>query len=399
MNQQANRAKHFADVEHARASVTRQCATPSAISRVCLNSRRRLGQIIVWVALIASTAITLSSKPAQAASPTYQYCVLSCSASAPTTGVAGAAVSMSGTATGVYCDGEPSFQWNFGDGSSSTAQSASHVYANPGSYSWTLNVSIGSATCSQSGRITISARANTLASVSAASYTGSRLASESIVAAFGSGLATTTQVATTLPLPTSLAGTSVKVKDSANVERLAPLFFVAPAQINYLIPPETATGTATATLTGGDGATAIGTMQIAAVAPGLFSANANGQGVAAAITFRIKAGGAQSFEPVAQFDTAQNRFVPLPIDLGADTDQVFLILFGTGIRGRSALSAVTANIGGTSSEALFAGPQGDFVGVDQVNLRLSRSLIGRGEVEITLTMDGQPANLVRINVR
>ncbi|MEK7830404.1 MAG: hypothetical protein AAB401_04915, partial [Acidobacteriota bacterium] len=68
--------------------------------------------------------------------------------------------------------------------------------------------------------------------VSAASYAGERLAPEEIVSAFGIGLATATQVATTLPLPTTLAGTTVKVRDSANVERQAPLFFVAPTQVN-----------------------------------------------------------------------------------------------------------------------------------------------------------------------
>src|SRR5262249_53124174 len=74
--------------------------------------------------------------------------------------------------------------------------------------------------------------ANTVTSVSAASFSATKLTSEGIAAAFGTGLATTTQVATSLPLPTALAGTTVTVKDSAGSERLAPLFFVSPGQIN-----------------------------------------------------------------------------------------------------------------------------------------------------------------------
>src|SRR5262249_51145585 len=74
-------------------------------------------------------------------------------------------------------------------------------------------------------------------SVSAASYNGAELAKESIVAAFGNGLATEVRAATSLPLPTTLAGTKVKVKDSAGAERDASLFFVAPTQVNYLLPP------------------------------------------------------------------------------------------------------------------------------------------------------------------
>jgi hypothetical protein len=70
----------------------------------------------------------------------------------------------------------------------------------------------------------------TLAPTSAASYDRFTLASESIAALFGAGLATTTQVATTIPLPTSLANTTVKLRDGGGVERAAPLFFVSPNQ-------------------------------------------------------------------------------------------------------------------------------------------------------------------------
>src|SRR5262245_55749066 len=56
------------------------------------------------------------------------------------------------------------------------------------------------------------------------------LASEAIAAGFGAVLATMTSSATTLPLPTSLAGTTVEVKDIGGIERLAPLFFVSPTQ-------------------------------------------------------------------------------------------------------------------------------------------------------------------------
>ncbi|HKC85956.1 MAG TPA: hypothetical protein VKG02_08290, partial [Blastocatellia bacterium] len=58
-----------------------------------------------------------------------------------------------------------------------------------------------------------------LTRVSAASYSPLKVAPESIVSAFGVKLATDAQRASTLPLPTSLAGTRVMVKDSAGVER------------------------------------------------------------------------------------------------------------------------------------------------------------------------------------
>ena len=259
------------------------------------------------------------------------------------------------------------------------------------------NINADALTASYSNAVVSIVRS--VASVSAASFTGAALASESIVAAFGVSLATRVEVANTLPLPTTLAGTTVKVKDSAGVELAASLFFVAPTQVNFLIPAGTASGAAMITITSGDGAASMGTVNIATVAPGLFTANANGQGVAAAVALRVKADGGQSFEPVSRFDAAQNRFVPVPIDLGPESDQVFLILFGTGIRFRSELPAVSLQLGGSNHEVLFAGPQGDYVGLDQVNTRLLRSLIGRGSIDVRLTANGQTANIVGLEIK
>ncbi len=242
-------------------------------------------------------------------------------------------------------------------------------------------------------------QAGTVTSVSAASFSLLGLASEALTASFGAKLATDTQAAATLPPPTSLAGTSVKVKDSAGIERLASLFFVAPTQVNYQIPAETAAGAATVTITSGDGAVSTGLMLVKAVAPSLFTANGNGQGVAAALALRIKADGSQQLEPVAQFDAAQNKFVARPLDLGPETDQVYLALFGTGIRQRNSLSSAIATIGGAYAEVSFAGAQGDFAGLDQINVLVPRNLAGRGEVDVLLTAEAQMANAVRVNIK
>ncbi|MEP7337149.1 MAG: cytochrome c peroxidase, partial [Acidobacteriota bacterium] len=239
----------------------------------------------------------------------------------------------------------------------------------------------------------------TVATVSAATFGMGTVAAESIVSGFGTNFSTATEVATTLPLPQTLAGVSVAITDVLGVERLAPLFFVSPNQINYQIPAGTATGEGTVTIRQGSAAVAKGLLQIAGTAPGFFTANASGQGVPAALLLRVKADGAQSYEPVAQFDQTQNRLVALPIDLGPATDQLFLIGFGTGFRNRSSLAAVTCTMGGANAEVLSAGAQGDFVGLDQVNITIPRSLAGRGNVDIVLRVDGKTANIVTLNVK
>lgn len=237
-----------------------------------------------------------------------------------------------------------------------------------------------------------------IAGVSAASYKRGVFARESIVALFGTDLSDTTAVADRLPLPTSLGGVTVAVFDnSGRGGRNAQLFAVAPGQVNFLIPPDAFNGPAIVTVYRSGGSSRSENVRIVPVAPGLFTANADGQGVPAAVTLRIR-GSAQTYEPVARFDSASNKFVAAPIDLGPENDQVFLLLFGTAIRNRSSLDKVSVKIGGIDAPVSFAGAQGS-PGLDQINVAIPRSLAGRGEVDVALTVDGRTANRVRINIK
>ena len=248
------------------------------------------------------------------------------------------------------------------------------------------------------------ARSAPFLSVSAASYKES-LAPGAITAAFasvGSALASRTESATGLPLPESLAGTTVSITSffgfSPNT-RMARLYYVSPNQVNYYLPPETSEGPAEIAIQTANGLTLRSSVLITRIAPALFSANSSGQGVAAAVALRVKPDDSSSYEPVAAFNPAQSRFEPVPVDLGPDTDRLFLALFGTGIRNRKSLSDVTAKVGGADAQVVYAGPQNQFDGLDQVNILLPHSLSGRGEVDVVLTVEGQAANIVRIDIR
>lgn len=234
--------------------------------------------------------------------------------------------------------------------------------------------------------------------VSAANFAG-LVAAESIASAFGQNLATTALLASTNPLPRALGGTSVRLRDNAGNEHDAPLFFVSPAQVNFQIAPGIQNGPVTATITNGAGDAAISFFNVEAVAPGLFSANGTGRDLAAAIVFRRRADGQENFEPVARFDPASSQTVSVPIDLGTAGDQVFLLLFGTGVRFRNSLGTVNFNIGGVMGNPVYAGAQGDFVGLDQINIPLTGDLAGRGTVNVNLSVDGKLTNTVTINIR
>jgi uncharacterized protein (TIGR03437 family) len=216
------------------------------------------------------------------------------------------------------------------------------------------------------------------------------VAPESIATIFGVGLAASAMAATSLPLATTLAGTTVTVKDSAGATRSAPLYYVSPNQINLQIPLGTAaTGNATITI----GKQTV-TAPVGSVAPSLFTVNSSGFGVAAATAVRIDAAGNQT--PVAIFQcTATAACVSIPIDLGKPTDQIYVSLYGTGIRNRFDYSM---QAGSVFIPLLYGGPQGASPGLDQVNFQLPAALRGMGEIPFALTVNGLAANPVTLNI-
>jgi uncharacterized protein (TIGR03437 family) len=249
-------------------------------------------------------------------------------------------------------------------------------------------------------RLDISPLGETTASaVSAASFTsGAPVTPESIASLFGQGLAATTAVTSSTALPNSLSDASVVFTGSDDMDRTAPLFFVSPGQINCLIPSGMPSGPASVRVLRSGSVAARGQLQVAAVAPGLFTANSNGAGVAAALAVKVASDGTQVFESVYQCGATSGSCAPTAIDLGSPTDQVILELFGTGIRGANSAAAVQVQIGGVDSVVEAAVPQGQYAGLDQVNVLLPGSLRGSGIVNVALMVDGVPANIVTIRI-
>lgn len=224
--------------------------------------------------------------------------------------------------------------------------------------------------------------------ISAASQTP-LIAPESIATIFGAGLAATAQAATSLPLGTTLAGTTVTVKDSAGATRSAPLYYVSPTQINFQVPLGTAaTGNATITI-----GKQVVTAPVGSVAPALFTVNSSGFGVAAATAVRYDTAGKTS--PVAIFQCGAAGCTAAPIDLGKATDQIYVSLYGTGIRNRFDYSLQAGNL---YIPVLYGGPQGDSPGLDQVNFLLPATLRGMGELPFMLIVNGIAANPVTLNI-
>jgi uncharacterized protein (TIGR03437 family) len=174
-------------------------------------------------------------------------------------------------------------------------------------------------------------------------------------------------------LSTTLGGTTIMVRDATGIVRVAPLWAATWSQVNYLIPAETALGVATITAMSGGQIIAAGDLEIEQVAPSVIAAQ----------VVRLR-DGIQSFESVSQFR----------VELGPDTDQVYLVLYGTGFR-HGAPSTAVARVGDVDVPVEYAGPQG-LPGLDQINLRLPRSLAGHGVGDLQITIDGRPAHLLQL---
>lgn len=199
-----------------------------------------------------------------------------------------------------------------------------------------------------------------------------------------------------VPRPLELGGYTVTITDSTQVDRPAGLIFLADGQVNFIVPEETALGTATVTVRLDGQVVAQGTTGIGATAPGLITATSSGSGAPAGFLQTFPAEGAATADLL--FETATAERAPVPFDISDTSSEYFLLLFGTGIRGRTSLAAVTATVNGVDVTVAFAGAQGEFEALDQLNIGPLpiEALSGRGVVVVEIIVDGTAANTVEI---
>ncbi|HYL73522.1 MAG TPA: hypothetical protein VEU96_04920, partial [Bryobacteraceae bacterium] len=228
--------------------------------------------------------------------------------------------------------------------------------------------------------------------VNSASYQTGSLAVQQLVTAFGSGFASQTISAQAQPLPATLGDTSIAVTDSAGTTRQTPLFYVSPSQASFLLPDGMAAGAATVKVMRSGAIALSGSFNVAAVSPGIYAANGNGAGVPAA-TAQV------GVTPLAVFSCQAGvalSCLATPLQLGAATDTVYVVLYGTGIRGAASVQAYVA---GQTVPVLYAGAQGQFAGLDQINISLPKSLTGTGTASVYLIADGKMSNVVSLNIK
>jgi uncharacterized protein (TIGR03437 family) len=171
-----------------------------------------------------------------------------------------------------------------------------------------------------------------------------------VVSIFGTNLAGTTWVASTVPLAVQASGVSVKI-GGVN----APLYYLSPGQINAQIPYETPVNQTVTLSVDNNGATASTTFTLSAAAPGLFT-DASG---AVVPTSTLARGG------VAVLYVTGAGAVSPAIGTGAAPAA------GTAVAQLPApVQAVSVTVGGVTAPLQFAGIPAALVGVMQINVAI-----------------------------
>jgi uncharacterized protein (TIGR03437 family) len=199
-----------------------------------------------------------------------------------------------------------------------------------------------------------------------------------IMTVFGSQLAVSASIASSVPLPVSMAGVAATVNGVA-----APLYYVSPSQVNPQIPYETAAGNVATLEINNNGQVTSQSFRVATVAPGIFT-DASGAPVP-----NTSASGGQ----IAILYATGTGMVSPAISTGAAPAQGALV---------SSLplpvtTPVTVTVGGKTAVVQFAGiPPGE-VGAVQINYQIPSGLaLGPQPVVVSMGGIASPAATITI---
>ena len=211
----------------------------------------------------------------------------------------------------------------------------------------------------------------------------------SFVTLFGSKLAQSTQLAPSVPLPTTLAGSTVLVAGNQ-----IPIYYASDGQVNAILPYGLAVNTTQQVIVSrGSSLSVPQGITVAAAAPGIF-ATTGGQGIVEGFdgaNYKL----ADASNPVATgqtiviYCTGLGEVTPA-ITAGNPTPLSPL---------STTVNKVTLSIGGIDAPVAFAGLTPGQTGLYQVNAVVPAGVAPGNQVPVVLTAAGQQSAVVTIAVR
>jgi uncharacterized protein (TIGR03437 family) len=214
------------------------------------------------------------------------------------------------------------------------------------------------------------------------------IAPGSVGSIFGGNMAAGTATAPGNPLPQTLGGVSLMLG-----ERLLPLFFVSPSQMNFQLPADVAPGAATLTVVASGAVNVTANFTVVQDAPGLFPQIVNGQSFALALhadgTLVTQTSLAVIGELLTVYGTGFGPTNPVrPEGFVVPALPVY-----------SAVDPVTVSVGsGTLAPSATFALAGS-VGVDAVQFTLTDPTLSGTNAALSITINGQQSNTVLLPVQ
>ena len=220
-------------------------------------------------------------------------------------------------------------------------------------------------------------------------------APDTILTIFGENLADQAAFAQSIPLPTSLGGVRVEyLRPSTQSWEALPLFFASPSQINFHLPSlgELLQGPTSIPIQIDRGGilSVQRLLQVKTLSASLFTADSSGLGAAAGFYVRVRPDGSQ--ERGNLFQCEQSTCMPNPVPRGAN-NRIFLELYGTGFSHLDLelqADSVLVLLNGRPLPAAFVGPNGEFVGLSQLNVEVPADMPSGVDLDLYLLVRPQP---------
>lgn len=255
-----------------------------------------------------------------------------------------------------------------------------------------IDVYIGSSALAGGLQIALNPAVFTGGVVEGASYnktlgTTNHFAPGSIISIFGTDLAEETAFASALPLPTQLGGVSVRIGD-----RLAPIFFTSPGQINAMVPFEVSGTVTVQVIPGSNLSSNSSSITLGSSAPRIFSINSQGTG------------------PGAILNGSKNNVLISETNPAAPGDVAVIFCEGLGVTSPVVVSGVASTaaqisaplrvqIGGREAVVQYKGLAPGFAGLYQVNAVVPAGVSGNAVDVQFFNAAGEAGNTVTMAVR